>query len=154
MGDTFSNLLYHIVFSTKDRRPLITDGAREALYAYIGGVLRGEEGVLLEIGGMPDHVHLVVQFRTDVSVAEMVRRIKANSSKWMNERHKIPGRFEWQAGYGAFSVSESGLPALRAYVQNQREHHARFPFRDEFIRLLKKHRIAFDERYIPDTAPE
>lgn len=148
MPDAFTNLVYHVVFSTKERAPLITDAFREQLYAYIGGVIRGQRGILLEIGGMPDHVHILARFRSDVSIAEMVRLIKANSSKWMNERSDRPERFQWQEGYGAFSVSESRVPAVRAYLQNQREHHARVSLRDELVALLERHRIAFDERYL------
>jgi putative transposase len=148
MSDSFTNLVYHIVFSTKNRQPLISDEIRALLYAYIGGIVRGQRGLLLEIGGMPDHVHLLARFRSDASVAEMVRLIKANSSKWMNERTEEPGLFQWQTGYGAFSVSESRVPTVRAYIQNQREHHARVSLRDELITLLKRHRIEFDERYL------
>lgn len=148
MSDAFTNLVYHVVFSTKERAPLITDAIRERLYAYIGGVIRGQRGILLEIGGMPDHVHILARFRSDASIAEMVRLIKANSSKWMNERSERSERFQWQEGYGAFSVSESRVPAVRAYLQNQREHHARVSLRDELVALLERHRIAFDERYL------
>jgi REP-associated tyrosine transposase len=148
MSDTFTNLLFHIVFTTKDRQPMITEAVRERLYAYIGGIIRGEGGTLLEIGGMPDHVHLLVRFRSDTAVADMVRRIKANSSKWMNERPEAPGRFQWQTGYGAFSVSESRIPPLLSYIQRQREHHARVSLRDELIALLNRNRIEYDERYL------
>jgi REP element-mobilizing transposase RayT len=148
MPDAFTNLIYHLVFSTKERVPLITDAIRERLYAYIGGVVRGQRGILLEIGGVPDHVHILARFRADVSIAEMVRVIKANSSKWMNERPDVSERFQWQEGYGAFSVSESRVPTVRAYLQNQREHHARVSLRDELMELLKRHGIPFDERYL------
>ncbi|HEX5720315.1 MAG TPA: IS200/IS605 family transposase [Thermoanaerobaculia bacterium] len=148
MPDAFTNLIYHLVFSTKERVPLITDAIRERLYAYIGGVVRGQRGILLEIGGVPDHVHILARFRADASIAEMVRVIKANSSKWMNERPDASERFQWQEGYGAFSVSESRVPAVRAYLQNQKEHHARVSLRDELMELLKRHGIPFDERYL------
>ncbi len=97
---------------------------------------------------MPDHLHLVARFKADRSVAEMVRLIKANSSKWVNERHGEPGRFAWQAGYGAFTVSQSQLEALRAYVANQEAHHVGRSFQDEFRDFLNKHGIAHDERYV------
>ena len=148
MADTFTNLLYHLVFSTKDRRPRITDNIRERLYEYMGGIIRGEGGCLLEIGGVPDHVHLLARFKSDVSVAEMLKRIKAKSSKWLNE---LPGRsvrFQWQVGYAAFSVSESRVPAVRAYIQRQPEHHARVSLRDELASLLEKNGIELDERYL------
>jgi REP element-mobilizing transposase RayT len=89
MADTFTNLLYHLVFSTKNRQPLITEDVRERLYQYMGGIIRGEGGSLLEIGGVPDHVHLLARFKPDVSVSEMIKRIKSKSSQWLNEQ---PGR--------------------------------------------------------------
>jgi putative transposase len=97
---------------------------------------------------MPDHLHIIAKFKPDRSVAEMVRLIKTNSSKWVNERHGDVGRFAWQAGYGAFSVSESQLDALRAYVANQEFHHRTRSFQDEFREFLNKHGIAFDDRYV------
>ena len=148
MPVTYTNLVYHVVFSTKDRQPLIEDAIRERLYAYIGGLVRAQGGLLMEIGGMPDHVHLLARFRPDASIADMVRLIKANSSKWMNERPEALERFQWQAGYGAFSVSESRIPAVCVYIQSQKEHHARVSLKDELMALLQKNRIEFDERYL------
>jgi REP element-mobilizing transposase RayT len=150
MASTLTNLLYHLVFSTKHRHPTITKAIRDDLYAYIGGIVRGEGGVLLEIGGMPDHVHLVVRFKAEPSVATMLKIIKSKSSKWLNAKPKRPGRFEWQRGYGAFTVSASQLDKVRAYVRNQERHHRRQTFQDEFRELLRRHGIEFDERYIWD----
>jgi REP element-mobilizing transposase RayT len=95
MASTLTNLLYHVVFSTKNREPIITAPIRENLYKYIGGIIRGEGGILLEIGGTPDHVHLVTRFKSEPSVATMIKIIKSKSSKWLNEQPKRPGRFEW-----------------------------------------------------------
>ena len=148
MATTFANLLYHIVFSTKDRRPSITPDIRESVYEYMGGILRGEGGILLEIGGMPDHVHLLVKLKTDMSVAETLKKIKGKSSKWLNERPGRTGRFEWQEGYGAFSVSASHVEKVRAYIRNQEVHHRRQSFKDELISLLERHGIEYDERYL------
>ena len=148
MASTFTNLLFHIVFSTKDRTPSIHDGLRERLYEYMGGIIRGERGTLLEIGGVPDHVHLLAKLKSDISVTEMVRLVKSNSSKWVNESIDPTGRFEWQTGYGAFSVSESQARKVRTYIQTQESHHAKVSFRDELITLLKKHGIEYDERYL------
>jgi REP element-mobilizing transposase RayT len=148
MATTFANLLYHIVYSTKNRMPLIRDGLREPLYEYIGGIIRGEGGILLEIGGIPDHVHILAKFKTDIAVAMMLKKIKGKSSKWANDR---PGRreyFDWQDGYAAFSVSESLVPTVRKYIRNQEEHHKKVSFKDELIALLKKNRIPYDERYL------
>lgn len=147
MATTFANLLYHVVFSTKDRMPLIRDEIRESLYEYMGGIIRGEGGVLLEIGGMPDHVHLLVKLKTDVTVALMVQKIKGKSSKWHNER-LVRERFAWQSGYGIFSVSASLMERVRRYIRSQEEHHRRVSFKDELITLLKRNGIPYDERYL------
>jgi REP-associated tyrosine transposase len=148
MAATLTNLLFHIIFSTKDREPLIRDGFRDELEKYIAGIVRNEGGVLIGIGGMPDHVHLITRFKPDRSVAEMVRLIKANSSKWVNEEHGDPGRFAWQLGYGAFSVSQSQLEALKAYVANQKSHHQTRSFQDELREFLIKQGVEIDERYL------
>jgi REP element-mobilizing transposase RayT len=147
MATTFANLLYHVVFSTKNRLPSISAEIREPLYEYVGGIIRGEGGVLLEIGGMPDHVHLLAKLKTDMAVSLMVQKVKGKSSKWLNEgqRHE---RFEWQAGYGIFSVSASLADRVRRYIRHQEEHHRRTSFRDELISLLKRNGIAYDERYL------
>ena len=151
MASTYTNLLYHVVFSTKHRRPMITPSLETELYKYVGGIVRGEEGKLLEIGGMPDHVHLIARFKADVSVATMLRAVKAGSSKWINERtdHATP-RFAWQTGYAAFSVSESQVDAAKAYVRNQKQHHAKLSFRDELVALLQRHGIEYDDRFLLD----
>ena len=148
MAATFTNLLFHIIFSTKDRQPLIRDSFRDELEKYIAGIVRNEGGILIGVGGMPDHLHLITKFKPDRSVAEMVRLIKANSSKWVNEEHGDPGRFAWQLGYGAFSVSQSQVEALKAYVANQKAHHQTRSFQDEFREFLIKHGVEFDERYL------
>jgi putative transposase len=150
MPSTFTNLLYHIVFSTKQREPLITENLREELYKYIGGIIRGEEGILIEIGDIDDHIHLLVKIKPSISISEMLNKIKANSSKWFNENQKSSRRFAWQEGYAAFSVSESQAPNVRDYIRNQREHHQRISFQEEFIAILEKHGVSYDPRYIWD----
>ncbi len=148
MSSTLTNLLYHIVFSTKNREPVITKPIRADLYKYIGGIVRGEGETLLEIGRMPDHVHLVARFKAEPSVATMVKIIKSKSSKWLNEQPKRPGRFEWQRGYAAFTVSKSQLEKVRVYVRNQEQHHRRKTFQEELRLLLEKHGVEYDERYL------
>jgi REP element-mobilizing transposase RayT len=150
MGATYTNLLYHIIFSTKHRVNLITPEIETDLHSYLGGIIRGAGGIALEIGGIEDHVHLVTKFKPDSSISDMLRLIKANSSKWVNERANTSTRFEWQTGYAAFSISESQVPAVRAYARNQKEHHKRYTFKEELITLLEKHGIEYDERYIWD----
>jgi putative transposase len=147
MPNTYTNLLYHIVFSTKERAPLITDDLKEELYKYIGGIIREEGGVLLEIGGIEDHVHLLAKLKPAKSVSEMLRLIKANSSKWANEG-KSPTRFAWQEGFSAFSVSESQVVAVRRYIRDQVQHHCGLSYQDELIALLDKHSVEYDPRYL------
>jgi REP element-mobilizing transposase RayT len=155
MSSTLANLTYHIVFSTKFREPLITPELRAELYSYIGGVVRNKGGALIRIGGVADHLHLVVRLRPDIALSDLVRLVKANSSKWVNERGLTGGgRFAWQAGYGAFTVSPSQLPALIGYVERQEEHHRLRPFREELVAILEKHGVEYDERYLFDERGE
>jgi putative transposase len=149
MSATHTNLLYHLIFSTKQRVPFITVTVQNELYQYIGGIVRGEKGVLLEAGGMPDHVHLLAKFSPTMAVSDMLRKIKANSSKWMNEKGRLR-KFGWQDGYAAFSVSESQVPIVSRYIRNQATHHRKLEFKSELIALLKRHRIEFEERYLWD----
>ena len=145
MRNTYSKLNYHLIFSTKNRIPLIDKSFQDELYGYIGGILRGNGGVLLTAGGMPDHVHLLAGWGTSISVAKMLQLIKTNSSKWMNERPGRPiGHFGWQEGYGAFTVSESQIETVRKYILSQEEHHKKLSFREEFLMLLKRHGIPYD----------
>jgi putative transposase len=145
MRDTYTKLNYHIVFSTKNRASLITKAVQDDLYGYIGGILRGNGGVLLVAGGMPDHIHLLAGWGTTTSVAKMLQLIKTNSSKWMNDRPGVTARsFAWQAGYAAFSVSASQIPQVRKYILNQEEHHRKMSFREELVELLKRHGIPYD----------
>ena len=145
---TFSKLLYHIVFSTKHRRRDIDANIQERLYEYIGGVIRKIDGSLIEIGGVEDHVHILAHLAAKKSVSDSIRDIKTNSSKWMNEISDTYRRFGWQKGYGAFTVSFSQVEPVRNYIQNQHEHHRVKTFKEEFIELLKRHNIAFDEKYL------
>ncbi len=145
---TFTNLTYHVVFSTKYRRNRIVEPFRDELYSYIGGIIRGEKGHLIEIGGMPDPIHLLAGFSPTIAVSDMLRRIKSKSSKWVNDNKKLVDRFEWQTGYGAFTVSQSQSPVVRRYLQRQAEHHRERSFRDEFIELLNRHGIEFEEKYL------
>lgn len=139
----------HVIFSTKNRDPQITEEIRPRLYPYIGGIVRGETGCLLSIGGMPDHVHLLISLGRTISIAELVRLIKSNSSRWVHDTFTNHA-FAWQAGYGAFSVSQSQLTVVRQYIDTQAEHHRTMNYQDEFRGLLRKHEIEWDERYVWD----
>ncbi len=147
MPNTYTNLLFHIVYSTKYRKPLIQPSWQDELYGYMGGIIRAEKGVLLVAGGIEDHVHLLAKLPPTIAVSDMLRLIKANSSKWANELSDV-SYFEWQAGYGAFSVSESNVPSVRKYIDSQDAHHRKQSFRDEYLALLRRHNIEFDERYV------
>ena len=148
MANTYSNLLYHVIFSTKGRLPLISASRKEDLYKYIGGIVRNERGTLVELGGMPDHVHLVLRCKTDTSIADIVRHIKGGSSKWLNERLGNADKFGWQTGYGVFSVSESQLSHVIGYIRNQESHHRKTTFQEEFLDFLKINNVEFDDQYL------
>jgi len=147
MPSSFTSLHFHLIFSTKDRVPLITAALRERLYPYIGGILREQRHELVEIDGMADHVHLVVRLHPTGAPADVLRIVKANSSKWVRETLGEHG-FGWQDGYGAFTVSLSNLAAVRQYVRDQEKHHQKTTFQEEFVEFLKRHEIPYDERYI------
>jgi putative transposase len=148
MANTYTNLLYHIVFSTKDRIPFIEPSVRNDLHSYLGGIVRDAGGIALEIGGVADHVHLLVKLPPKVALSDFMRELKSGSSKWMNEQKMKLRKFAWQDGYAAFTVSKSQAPAVRKYIKNQERHHQRVGFQEEFVQLLRRHEIEFDERYI------
>jgi REP element-mobilizing transposase RayT len=148
MAHTFTNLLVHVIFSTHERAPLIGDTIRDDLHAYLGGILRELRATPIVIGGTTDHVHLLTRLPADLAVADCLRILKANSSRWVKERWPERRSFGWQGGYGAFSVSESSQASVIRYVQQQPQHHLRVSFQDEFLALLRKHGVAFDEQYI------
>lgn len=148
MPQSYTNLLYHIVFSTKNREPVITKDVQPRLYDYIGGIVRGLGGISLEIGGIEDHLHLLAKLRADRSVSDVLRDLKANSSGWMHKVFPDQREFSWQNGYGAFTVSVSQVEKVRSYIANQERHHKKRSFREEFIELLKANQIEFDERYL------
>jgi putative transposase len=150
MPQSFTCLHYHVVFSTKHREPTITPALRPRLYDYLGGIVRGEGGVLLAVGGVADHVHLLVRLAQQPSVADVVRAIKANSSKWVRDTFPVVVWGGWQTGYGAFSVSFSQLGGVKTYLVNQEEHHRTVTFQDEFRLFLLCHGMEFEERYLWD----
>jgi putative transposase len=146
MPQSYTNLIYHIVFATKNRQPLITDDVKSRLYDYIGGTIRGTGGIALAINGMDDHVHVLAKLRPDKSVSDVLCDLKANSSSWMHDVFPELKDFSWQNGYGAFTVSASQIDKVKEYIANQEEHHRKIvSFRDEFIKLLKANEIEFDE---------
>jgi len=139
-----TNLLYHIVFATKERAPLITNELRPRLHEYLGGIIKGLEGVPIEINGTADHVHILARLRPTIAVSEFMSKLKASSSGWAKRQTR--GRFAWQARFAAFTVSESQVDHVRRYIGTQEEHHRRHSFTDEFRSMLKANRLEFDER--------
>ena len=140
-GHTYSRLLVHVVFRTKDRYARIKPAFRDHLHKYMAGIARNEFGRALEISGTTDHIHLLLSLRTDVPVADAMRKLKSLSSGWVHKSFPNETGFGWQAGYGAFSVSESNAATVIRYIKNQPEHHKRQTFDEEFAALLKRHRI-------------
>ena len=150
MAGTYSQLLYHIIFSTKQRMPLISESWESELHRYLGGIAKGEGGVPNEINGVSDHVHLLIKLKPTLAVSDFLRKLKTNSSKWINETHALNHKFHWQDGFAAFSVSTSRSEIVAKYIRNQKTHHQKKTFKDEFLTLLKKHNVDYDDRYIWD----
>ena len=146
MAQTCGNILLHLIFSTKDGKPLIRPELRADLHAYLGGIIRQSHGTALTVNGTADHVHLLIRVRPSQSAAEITRVLKANSSRWLGNRGEQ--QFAWQAGYGVFSVSESNVGAITNYISEQEKHHAKRSFQEEFVAFLKRNNVAHDERYI------
>ena len=142
-------LLYHVVFSTKERRPLLqNDQFREEAWAYMAGIARNLDGFAIRIGGYHDHAHLLVRIPAKTAVSDFVGKLKANTSKHINETLDATLKFHWQDGYGAFTVSSSQQEAVVAYIASQMEHHRQHSFQDEFLALLKRHEVDYDPKYI------
>jgi len=146
MGSTFHSLRYHIVFSTKDRRPLIRKEWRSHLHEYLGGIVRSLGGVAETVGGVEDHVHLLVTVGTMQRVADLVRELKKGSSIWAAENHDR--LFSWQDGYAVFSVSWTHANTLKEYIATQEEHHRKHSFTDELKRLLERNGVTYDAKYL------
>ncbi len=139
---------FHCVFSTKDRRPFITTDLQERLWPFLGGIARENKMRALSIGGVADHVHMLLSLPATVPIAKAMQLIKGGSSKWVHETFADQHLFSWQVKYGAFSVSVSQLDKIVDYIENQEEHHRKVTFQEEFIALLKKHNIDYEERYL------
>jgi REP-associated tyrosine transposase len=148
MSQSFTNLIYHLIFSTKDRRPLITLDYQPRLYEYIGGTIRGLGGISLGINGVADHVHVLAKLRPDKALSDVLRDLKAGASGWMHDVFPKLSDFSWQRGYAAFTVSQSNLQEVQRYLANQKDHHQRISFRDEFLTFLIANKIEYDERYV------
>jgi putative transposase len=148
MPQSLAKVYLHLVFSTKNRQPMLNEDIRGDLHKYLGGILRDISCQAIEINSEPDHVHILyLQSRTE-AIGDVVANVKRGSSVWL--KTKGVGDFHWQAGYGIFSVSQSAVEDVRVYIRNQREHHRRMSFQDELRALLRRHEIEFDEKYLWD----
>jgi putative transposase len=150
MPGTYSQILLHVVFSTKRREAMITPEIQARLYDYMGGIVREEKGIVYAIGGMPDHVHILLRWRTDGTIADLMRTVKARSSVWVHKTYQRSDSFSWQEGYSVFTVSKSAEADVKAYIENQAEHHKKRDFKEELLALLRAHGVEFDDHYVFD----
>ena len=148
MSHTYTNLLSHVVFSTKDRRPLIDAEMKPRLLGYINGIVDESGGKVLSLNAMPDHLHMLWESPATLPLSDAMRVLKTNSCRWVHETWGSQKLFAWQTGYGAFSVSRSKVAAVAAYIEDQESHHRKRTFQEEFIELLVKHGIDYDPKYV------
>jgi len=148
MANTYSQVYIHIVFAVKGRQNLIHANIREELHKYITGIITNRDQKLLSIFCMPDHTHMLIGLKPSISISDLVRDIKAGSSKFINDNKLIKGRFSWQEGFGVFSYSRSQIDTVIKYIQNQEKHHHQKSFKDEYIEFLEKFAVEYDEKYL------
>ena len=150
MANTYTCLHYHVIFSTKNRERWITPEFEERIWAYLGGIARQNDITPLLVGGVDDHIHMLLSIPPAISVSEALKRIKGGSSGWIKENFPGLQGFGWQDGYGAFTVSKSQIPEVEGYVRGQREHHRVKTFQEEYRALLDKHGVEYNEKYLWD----
>ena len=150
MANTYSNLFYHIVFSTKGRKNLISPEIEERVWAYIGGIARKHEIIAVQVGGTENHIHVLVMAKPKFAPSQIVQWLKGESSRWIHETFPDMGTFEWQDGFGVFSVSKQNVPRVVEYIKNQRAHHAEQSFEEEYISMLEMSETEYAERYLFD----
>lgn len=148
MANTYTQIHLQAIFAVKNRTGLVGAGWKDELFKYITGIIQTHSHKLLAINGMPDHVHVFFGMRPNQSLSHLMQDVKGSSSKWINEKGFIKGKFEWQEGFGAFSYSKSQVSNVIAYVQNQEVHHQKITFLEEYKSFLQKFEVDFDERYI------
>lgn len=150
MANTYTQIYIHVVFAVQARESLIKAEWREDLFKYIAGIFKNHKIKLIAIGGVEDHVHLLFGMSPTIALSDLIREVKANSSKYINENKFVRGKFYWQEGFGAFSYSRSQINTVAKYILNQEQHHAGRSFKDEYVELLNRFEIDFDERYLFD----
>ncbi|MCL2414148.1 MAG: IS200/IS605 family transposase [Bacteroidales bacterium] len=148
MSNTYTQIYIHYVFAVQNRIGLIQSGWRDELYKYMTGTVANKGHKLLQIGGMPDHVHALVSMSPKQSPSELMADVKRSSSLWINENRFVKGKFSWQEGFGAFSYGKSQITSIATYIQNQEDHHKKRTFREEYLEILKKFDVEYDERYV------
>lgn len=148
MANTYTQIHIQAVFAVQNRQNLIGDEWKDDLYKYITGIIQKNKHKVLQINGMPDHIHLLFGMRPVQSLSDLMQQVKQDSSKWINQQGLVNGKFSWQSGYGAFSYSRSQLPAVITYIQNQEQHHKKKTFREEYLEFLDKYDVNYDKRYI------
>jgi REP element-mobilizing transposase RayT len=150
MPQSLAKVYVHVIFSTKNRSPVLADQWRDDLFHVLGGTANNLGCQSLVVGGVADHIHMLFQLGRTIALADAVGKIKSTSSTWVNQTRGLPAEFHWQAGYAAFSVSQSNIEAVRDYIRRQPEHHARQSFQDELREWLRRYEIEWDERYVWD----
>lgn len=155
MPNTYTQLYAHVVFAVKGRSNLISIKWENQLYQYITGIINHKNQKLMIVNGMPDHIHLLIGFKPDCNLSDLIRDIKSNSSKWVNENKMLSGRFEWQRGFGAFTLAQSQIHSVINYIRNQKDHHRVQSFRNEYIEILKQYEIDYKPEFLfeDSTAP-
>jgi REP element-mobilizing transposase RayT len=148
MPNTYTSLHYHIIFSTKNREPWLVPDIEQRIWEFIGGIARTHKMTALQIGGVEDHIHALITAPPTIAPAQIAQHLKGESSKWIHEEFRTLRGFAWQDGYGGFTVSKSNIPEVIRYIQNQREHHRTKTFQEEYVALLTKNGIEYDERYL------
>ncbi|TAL70349.1 MAG: IS200/IS605 family transposase [Bacteroidetes bacterium] len=150
MANTYTQLYVHIVFAVKGRQNIIPSNKKEELYKYITGIFKNKKNKLLAINGMSEHIHILLNQNPEDSLSSLVKEIKRCSSLFINEKKWMPGKFEWQSGYSGFTYSKSQISSVCKYIENQEQHHKKRTFREEYIEILKKFAVDYNEKYIFD----
>ncbi len=148
MANSYISCYIHYIFSTKNRENIITPEIEERLWPYIGGIARENKMKALAIGGVEDHLHLLISLPATITIAKAIQQLKGASSEWVNETFGKEKKFYWQVGYGAFSVSSSQLNKVKMYINSQKKHHKKKTFKEEYIGFLKKYNVEYDEKYV------
>ncbi|HPH87840.1 MAG TPA: IS200/IS605 family transposase [Chitinophagales bacterium] len=148
MANTYTQIHIQFVFAVRFREAVIHSSWKDELYRYMTGIVQNNKHKLIAINGMPDHIHILIGMRPTQSISDLMQDIKGSSSKWINQKGFIKGKFEWQEGYGAFSYGKSQVKDVIAYIENQEQHHSKKTFRDEYLDFLKKFDVEYDEQFI------